>query len=104
MNDIISRIDELRVKRGMSKAVFAKEIGVTPTTICNWSRLDSLPALSVIQKVCDVTGVTVEQFFDGLGGTADKSPDSLFIDEWRTLSQSERKAVESVIDAFIENR
>ena len=59
MNDIISRIDELRVKRGMSKAVFAKEIGVTPTTICNWSRLDSLPALSVIQKVCDVTGVTV---------------------------------------------
>ena len=101
MNDIISRIDELRVKRGMSKADLAKQIGVTPTTISNWSRLDSLPALSVIERVCEVTGVTVEQFFHGIGGVADKSSDSVFIDEWRTLSKSERNAVETVIDAFI---
>ena len=104
MNDIISRIDELRVKRGLSKADLAKQIDVTPTTICNWSRLDSLPSLNVIERVCEVTGVTIEQFFHGIGRAADKSSDNVFIDEWRTLSQSERNAVETVMDAFIDKQ
>lgn len=37
MNEIIVRIDELRIKSGLSKAALANKISVTPTTLSNWS-------------------------------------------------------------------
>lgn len=102
MNSIVARINELRVKSGFSKAALAEKIGVTPTTIGNWSKMDSMPTLAVIERICEVTGVTLNQFFCGMRGESEAAEEDKFLDEWRMLAQNEKKAVEQVIDAFIE--
>ena len=69
MNDILARIEELRAARGLSKLALASKIGVTPTTLSNWSRTDSIPSLSVIERICEATDTDFETFFCGLGNS-----------------------------------
>lgn len=102
MNSIVTRINELRIKSGLSKAALAEKIGVTPTTIGNWSKMDSMPSLAVIERICEVTGVTIEQFFSGMKGENEATPEDRFLDEWRMLTKTEKAAIDKVMDAFIE--
>lgn len=102
MNNIVARIDELRIKSGLSKAALAEKIGVTPTTIGNWSKMDSMPTLTIIERICEVTGITIEQFFCGMKGESETAPEESFIHEWRLLSDTEKAAIEKVMDAYIE--
>ena len=102
MNSIVARINELRVKSGLSKAALAESIGVTPTTIGNWSKMDSMPTLAVIERICEVTGVTIEQFFSGMKDESEVTPEDKFLDEWRVLTKTEKSAIDKVMDAFIE--
>lgn len=102
MNSIVTRIDELRVKSGLSKAALAEKIGVTPTTIGNWSKMDSMPSLAIIERVCDVTGVTIEQFFSGMKGEDEITPEEKFLNEWRMLTATEKAAIDKVMDAYLE--
>lgn len=99
MNDILTRIEQLRLGCGLSKAALAGKIGVTPTTLSNWSRSDSVPSLSIIERICEATNTSVDVFFCGMGKT-ERTAESEFLDGWRMLSPVERAAVESVIDAF----
>ncbi len=98
MNEIIVRIDELRIKSGLSKAALANKIGVTPTTVSNWNKYDTMPSLQVIDSICKAVGVTAEQFFAGLGKPKDRNDEERFIENWRMLSDTQKKIVETVID------
>ena len=102
MNGIVARINELRIKSGLSKAALAKSIGVTPTTIGNWSKKDSMPTLAVIERICEVTGVTIQQFFTGMRDESEVTPEDKFLDEWRMLTETEKAAIDKAMDAFIE--
>ena len=102
MNSIVARINELRVKSGLSKVALAERIGVTPTTIGNWSKMDSMPTLAVVERICEVTGVTIQQFFSGMRGENEVTPEDKFLDEWRMLTQTEKVAIDKVMDAFFE--
>lgn len=102
MNNIVARIDELRIKSGLSKAALAERIGVTPTTIGNWSKMDSMPSLAIIERVCEVTGITIQQFFCGMNGDSETTPEEKFLHEWRMLTETEKSAIEKVMDAYIE--
>ncbi len=103
MNDILVRIEELRAARGLSKLALASKIGVTPTTLSNWSRTDSIPSLSVIERICEATDTDFETFFCGLGNS-ERNAQNEFIDGWRMLSPAERVAVERVVDAFWQSK
>lgn len=100
MNGVLERIHELRIKHGLTKTALAHKIGVTPTTISNWDKSDTMPALSVIERVCEAADITVEQFFGGMKTSADIVAEDVFIDEWRLLTCAEKQAVEKVLDAF----
>lgn len=102
MNGIVARINELRVKSGLSKAALAEKVGVTPTTIGNWSKKDSVPTLAVIERICEATGITIEQFFGGMRDESEIKPEDKFLDEWRMLTKTEKAAIDMVMDAFIE--
>lgn len=60
MNDIVSRIYELISQSGMSKSSFADKIGISRNTVQNWKKLNSLPPLNVILKICGLFNITVE--------------------------------------------
>lgn len=100
MNEIVSRIYELMAKGGISKTYLADKIGVSRNTIQNWKKLDSMPSLAIIERICGVFNITVEQFFSGIGGNGDNNSDREFIDAWRMLSDRERAAVVNVIETF----
>lgn len=102
MNRVVERINELRIKSGLSKVALAKKIGVSANTIGNWSKTDSMPTLAVIERICEVTNVTLEQFFCGIDCGVDTGLTDRFLDEWRVLSETEKVAIEKVIDAFNE--
>ncbi len=101
MNIVLERIHELRVKHGLTKTAMAEKIGVTPTTVSNWDKQDTMPALSVVERFCDAVGVTVSQFFGGMKKSADITSDDVFLNEWRILTDTEKQAVEKVLDAFL---
>lgn len=100
MNILVARIYELMAKSGISKVCLADKIGVSRNTIQYWKKADAYPALPVIEKICDVFNITVEQFFSGMGNETDKSAEEKFLDEWRMLNDAEKLAVKNCMEAF----
>ena len=102
MNVIIERIEELRRIKGLSKKAMADRSGISRSTVSNWYYVDAIPSLSVIDSICNVLGVTTEQFFSGMGNLEGDKAEREFIDDWRMLSDTEKLAVEKVMCAFKE--
>lgn len=104
MNAIVERIYELIAKSGISKVNLADKIGVSRNTIQNWKKSNAYPSLNVIEKICEVFGITTEQFFCGMGSENGESSEEKFLDAWRMLTASEKSAVAKVIAVFKEDK
>ncbi len=104
MNVVVQRINELRKKKGLSQAALAKAIGVNVNSIYNWNRTEAMPSLKNLESICSVFNITVEQFFNGLKNENGKSSEEKFLNEWRMLTNSEKFAVEKVIEAFKDDK
>lgn len=100
MNSVIKRINDLRIKRGLSQNEFARLIGVSANTVYHWNKTDAMPALSNIERICEVFGLSVEQFFHGIDGTEMQSDEINFLEDWRAMTPDEREAIQKVIEAF----
>ncbi len=100
MNEIVTRIYELMAKSGISKVCLADKIGVSRNTIQYWKKADAYPSLTVIEKICEVFNITVEQFFNGIKSENSESAEEKFLDEWRMLTDLEKSVIERVIVAF----
>lgn len=100
MNEIGTRIYEIISNSGITKSELAKRINVSQNTIQYWKNENAYPSLAVIEKICDATGITTEQFFHGIGSRANKKPADGFIDSWRFLNEEEKSAVRQTIIAF----
>lgn len=104
MNFVVQRINDLRLKRGLSQNEFAGMIGVSANTVYHWNKTDAMPSLSNIERICEVFDITYEQFFHGIDNSNLK-PDALnFLLDWRTLSFKEKEAIQKVMEAFMEIR
>lgn len=62
MNEIVTRIYKIISHSGLSECEFAKRIGVSKNTIQYWKNENAYPSLAVIEKICEVSGITAEQF------------------------------------------
>ncbi len=100
MNEIVTRIYELMAKSGISKVCLADKIGVSRNTIQYWKKANAYPSLNVIEKICEVFNITVEQFFCGMGNKNGENAEEKFLDGWRMLSDLEKSVIERVIIAF----
>ena len=100
MNPIVQRINELRAKKGMSQNELANLIGVSANAVYHWNKRGAMPSLSNIEKICEVMGITIEQFFYGIDERDDVSEDKKFLHEWQSLSKEEKAAIITVMDAF----
>ena len=101
VNIIVRRIEELRIQAGMSHNKLAQKIGVSANTVYHWCKSDAMPTLANIERISEVFGMTVEQFFHGLGEAKPDSDTMKFLTGWRMLSAQEKEAVKQVIKAFI---
>lgn len=86
MNQILNRIDELRNQRGVSQNELAKLIGVSANAVYHWRKTGALPTLANIEKICEVFGITVEQFFHGLDSSV--FTDDVMATDWVLFDES----------------
>lgn len=104
MNGIVGRIEELRRGKGITQKDLAKAIGISKSAVYKWGKSSTLPSLENIENACTVFGITVEQFFHGLGNENGESSEEKFLDAWRMLTDLEKSAIERVIAAFKDDK
>lgn len=57
MDNMRVTLEACRVNTGMSQTDFAKEIGVSMTTISNWERGKSEPSLTQLRRISELSTI-----------------------------------------------
>ena len=104
MNKILMRIEDLRLRSGLTKAALAKKIGIVPLTITNWHKMDTIPSLLVIEKICQATNITVEEFFSDTELLSNNDWKDKLLYNWRMLNNEEKCAVNNILDLLLSKR
>lgn len=63
MNDILSKITELRENHGWTEYQLAEKSGLPQSTISSWYRKNMVPSIPSLDKVCNALGITLSQLF-----------------------------------------
>ncbi|HMM22134.1 MAG TPA: helix-turn-helix transcriptional regulator [Selenomonadales bacterium] len=58
-----SRLKHFREQNGMSANALAKKVDLDPTTIYKIEANDSKPSLGSLERICQVLGITLADFF-----------------------------------------
>lgn len=101
MFDVLARIKELREARGWSVYKLAKLSDIPQSTIATWYQKNLYPPIDKLERLCDVFGISLSEFFS-TGPEKSLTGDQLaFLDKWNLLSPKERAAILSTMDAFL---
>lgn len=66
MNDFGERLRKLRIGRDISQADLAKQLGVVPSSVGKYERVDdSFPSVEVLIKISDFFNVTLDYLLKG---------------------------------------
>lgn len=101
-NEIILRLEKLLAQKGWSKYDLAKKTGISTNSVYGWTSMGKFPSLANIERICDTAGITVEQFFYDEGVDNLSEEERKLLSDWITLSDTEKRAVFSTIEAFKE--
>lgn len=63
MNEILQKIDEMRLARGWSVNNLAMEAMLTQSTVNNLYTRGAEPKLSTLRAICNAFGITLSEFF-----------------------------------------
>ena len=101
-NEIIVRLEKLLAQKGWSKYDLAKKTGISTNSVYGWTGMGKFPSLANLERICEAAGITVEQFFydEGVGDISEE--ERKLLSDWITLSDTEKQAVFSTIEAFKE--
>lgn len=61
--DTLTRIIELREKRGWTIWKLSEKSGIDQTTISAWYKKGRSPSVSSLEKICEAFDITMSQFF-----------------------------------------
>ena len=100
---IAARVKELCEKYHVSKYRLAQLTGMSQTAVGNIMKMESIPTIPTLEKICDAFGPTLEkicdafgitlaQFFAGEGRRPDLSKEQReIIETWDELGRDERR-------------
>ncbi len=63
MNYALTKIESIRMKKGISKYRLASDANIPYTTLTNMFKKDTMPTLPTLQKICEGLDITMAQFF-----------------------------------------
>ena len=70
-------IAALRKEQGMTQEQFAERLGVSNRSVSRWENGNTLPDLSLMQLICQITGITLSELLSGARqDPACEAPDS----------------------------
>lgn len=99
------RIKEARIKKGLMQKELSKLIGVSPSAVSNYEIGVSSPKEEVLSKLIEVLEVDANYFFQDIFPLQDFSfsiEEKTLIENFRTLDQHGKKAVNAVLDIELE--
>ena len=83
-----SRVKELCEKYHVSKYRLAQLTGMSQTAVGNIMKMESIPTIPTLEKICDAFGITLAQFFAGEGLSKEQRE---IIETWDELGREERR-------------
>ena len=91
MMDILKRIDAIRMKKGWTIYVLAKETGLDQATIAAWYHKNRMPSIESLEKICDGFGISMSRFFAGDDERVALTPEQReLLDSWDALSKKQK--------------
>ena len=109
---ISERILKVLKERKMTQAEFAKQIGISPSTICEWKKRKMNPSADKIMDICNVLQITPEQLLTGKGIENEEeiavvSPESQFtscdiqlVRDYHGLKKEQQKRLMTYMEAL----
>jgi transcriptional regulator with XRE-family HTH domain len=92
--DILEHISTLRKERGWSDYRLAKEAGIPQSTLSNLYKRKNSPTISTLEAICRAMGISLSQFFAGMGEPYALTGDQRdFLERWTLLTQSQKEGV-----------
>ena len=89
---IAARVKELCEKYHVSKYRLAQLTGMSQTAVGNIMKMESIPTIPTLEKICDAFGITLAQFFTKDGIRPDLSAGQLeLVETWEYLDDKERE-------------
>ncbi len=109
---ISERILKILKERKMTQAEFAKRVGISPSTICEWKKRKMNPSADKIMDICNVLQITPEQLLTGKGIEDEEeigatSPESRFtaydiqlVEDYHGLKKEQQKRLMAYMEAL----
>lgn len=96
--DVINRIDVLMKERGWSKYTLAMKSGLSPSTLANIHRRNTVPSIATLEAICSAFGITLAQFFNEETSVVqlNKEQQELF-NVWISLTDHQKQIIYSLI-------
>ncbi|MEO5829531.1 MAG: helix-turn-helix transcriptional regulator [Rhodanobacter sp.] len=101
MKDVGEIIKARRIELGYSSAILAKHLGVTIQAVSNWERQGRSPSKAQIPKLAEVLGIRVEELLGSTGVRLSKE-ETMLLNDFRTLSASEKATVLKMLSGLCE--
>jgi len=104
MNSFGDNIKELRMKKGFSQEVFAKEIGVHVTNLSKYERNLSNPSFEIAQKMAAVLEVSLDTLAYGNDKASSTIQDNELLhlfNKSQKLSKEQQNTVKDLLSAFL---
>lgn len=101
MFDVLTRLTELRQKRGWSVYKLAKLSNIPQSTIATWYQKNLYPPIDKLELLCNTFGISLSEFFSTGNVKSLTDEQMLLFTKWNLLSEKERTAILSVMNAFL---
>ena len=98
--DTLGRLRQLLTERGWTEYRLAKECNMSMSTIKNIYKRNTQPSIDTLERICGAFGITLAQFF-AEGEIVDLTPElKRLFEGWVSLTPEQKKAVQTMVDAF----
>lgn len=101
-NEVLKRIERLRVDRNWSEYELSKNSSFPQSTINNWYRRNLEPTIRSLRKICIGFGISMSDFFSESDERIQPTPEQKEILElWARLSPKQRETTKQMIKSYI---
>lgn len=101
---IMQKIEQLNSERGWSLYELSKRTDIAESTIYTWRRKNKCPSINVLGKICEAYGITLYQFFNGIGDNALTAEQSEVLTLWSLLETDEKASLQTIANIYISQR
>ena len=98
---VCERIRFYRKSQGMEQKAFAEKIGARANAVSNWEQGRSRPDISLLPKICDALGISLQQLFgQPAPGSMLSDRERKLVSGYRQLNSGDRFTVDTLVETM----